>query len=93
MRFTDPGSVFAMSKRTAPVVDGQAAKDAIFEYALRKGALAVGVADLEAIERIAPPGHRPSDIMPRVKSVISLPPLRRGAKRLRLRLANRHRPN
>ena len=32
----------------------------------------MGVADLEALERIAPPGHRPTDLMPRVKSVISL---------------------
>ncbi|MBL8376677.1 MAG: hypothetical protein JNM79_02305, partial [Burkholderiales bacterium] len=31
-----------------------------------------GVADLGALERIAPPGHRPTDLMPRVRSVISL---------------------
>ena len=61
-----------MNNRNGPAIDSQAAKDAIFDYAKRKGALAVGVADLEAIERIAPPGHRPSDIMPRVKSVISI---------------------
>ena len=48
------------------------AKEAILEYCRRKGALAVGVADLAAIDRIAPPGHRPRDLMPRVKSVISL---------------------
>ena len=48
------------------------AKQAILDYCLRKGALAAGVADLEAIERIAPAGHRPSDLMPRVRSVISL---------------------
>ncbi len=53
-------------------VDPQAAKDRIVEYCKRRGALAVGVADLAALERIAPPGHRPSDLMPRVKSVISL---------------------
>ena len=58
--------------RAAPKIDGQAAKDAIIEYCKRKGALAVGVADLEALERIAPPGYRPTDIMPRVKSVIAL---------------------
>lgn len=52
--------------------DAAAAKAEIFEYAKRRGALAVGVADLAAIERIAPDGHRPSDIMPRVKSVIAL---------------------
>lgn len=48
------------------------AKALIFEYAKKRGALAVGVADLEAIQRIAPAGHRPSDIMPRVRSVIAL---------------------
>lgn len=56
-------------KRT---IDPAEAKDAILDYCLRKGALAAGVADLAAIERVAPPGHRPSDMMPRVKSVISL---------------------
>ena len=49
-----------------------AAKTVIVEYAKKHGALAVGVADLEAVQRIAPAGHRPTDIMPRVKSVISL---------------------
>ena len=53
-------------------IDPQAAKDEILAYCKRKGALAVGVADLEALERIAPPGHRPTDLMPRVKSVIAL---------------------
>ena len=53
-------------------VDPAAAKRAIVDYCSKRGALAVGVADLEALERIAPPGHRPTDLMPRVKSVISL---------------------
>jgi len=53
-------------------IDPQAAKEAILDYCRRKGALAAGIADLAAIERIAPPGHRPTDIMPRVKSVIAL---------------------
>ena len=48
------------------------AKEAIHGYCLRKGALVAGVAELEALERIAPAGHRPSDLMPRVRSVISL---------------------
>jgi epoxyqueuosine reductase QueG len=48
------------------------AKAEIFAYVKERGALAVGVADLNAIQRIAPAGHRPSDIMPRVKSVIAL---------------------
>ena len=56
----------------APESTAEDAKQAILEYARKKGALVAGVADLEAIERIAPAGHRPSDIMPRVRSVISL---------------------
>jgi epoxyqueuosine reductase QueG len=52
--------------------DPAAAKAAIVEYCKKKGALAVGVAELAACERVAPPGHRPSDLMPRVRSVISL---------------------
>ncbi|TAK80934.1 MAG: hypothetical protein EPO20_26865 [Betaproteobacteria bacterium] len=50
----------------------EGAKQAIFEYCRKHGALAAGVADLAACERIAPPGHRPRDLFPRVKSVISL---------------------
>ena len=42
-----------------PEIDPSEAKAEIFAYARKRGALAVGVADLEAIERIAPPGHRP----------------------------------
>ena len=53
-------------------IDPAEAKTAVLDYCLRKGALVAGVADLAALERIAPPGHRPTDIMPRVKSVISL---------------------
>jgi len=56
----------------AAPVDPAAAKQAIVDYCKRRGALAVGVADLAVLERIAPPGHRPTDLMPRVKSVISL---------------------
>ncbi len=57
---------------TAPRIDPEQAKADIVAYCKRKGALAVGVADLDALERIAPPGHRPTDLMPRVRSVISL---------------------
>ena len=39
-----------------PRIDPVAAKQAIIDYCLRKGALVAGIADLEAIERIAPPG-------------------------------------
>ncbi len=53
-------------------IDPDKAKATIFEYCKRKGALAVGVADVDVLERIAPPGYRPTDVMPRVKSVIAL---------------------
>jgi hypothetical protein len=53
-------------------IDPVAAKQAITDYCLRKGALVAGVADVDAVERIAPAGHRPSDLMPRVKSVIAV---------------------
>jgi len=52
--------------------DAAAIKAQIFEYCKRKGALAVGVADLESIDLVAPPGHRPRDILPGVRSVISV---------------------
>ena len=55
-----------------PAVDPAQAKQAIIEYCKKRGALAVGVAELAAVERIAPAGHRPSDLMPRVRSVISV---------------------
>ncbi len=58
--------------RNKPDIDPEQAKQTILDYCRRKGALAAGVADLDALERIAPAGHRPSDIMPRVKSVIAL---------------------
>ena len=39
---------------------------------MRKGALAVGVADVAALDRISPEGFSPYDAMPRVKSVIAI---------------------
>ena len=57
---------------TASDKDPAAIKAKIFDYCRRKGALAVGVADLASIDLVAPPGHRPRDILPNVRSVISL---------------------
>lgn len=48
------------------------AKAGIVEYAKGKGALAVGVADVGEIERIAPPGHGPRDLFAPCRSVISV---------------------
>ena len=62
-----------MPSRNLPAdVDAVAAKQTIVEYCLRRGALVAGVADLAAVERIAPAGHRPTNLMPRVKSVIAV---------------------
>lgn len=61
-----------MNERSEIAVDPVEAKAHILNYCRRKGALVAGVADLDALQRIAPPGHRPRDLMPRVRSVIAL---------------------
>ena len=53
-------------------IDPEEAKREILGYCLRKGALAAGVADISAVERIAPEGHRPSDLWPRARSIVAL---------------------
>lgn len=53
-------------------IDPQKAKEEVLGYCLRKGALVAGIADIDVVERIAPKGHRPSDLWPRAKSIISL---------------------
>lgn len=61
-----------MSSGPEAQADAAQAKARIVEYCKRKGALAVGVANLEHIDLVAPPGHRPRDVLPNVRSVISL---------------------
>ena len=41
-------------------------------YAKKKGALAFGLANIETLNHAAPKGARPADMLPRVKSVISI---------------------
>ena len=53
-------------------VDNSEAKEAMRAYALKKGALAFGVADVATLEKIAPEGYGPTALLPRVKSVICL---------------------
>jgi hypothetical protein len=53
-------------------VDLAQAKEAVLAYARKRGALAVGVASVADVERIAPPGHRPSDVLPHVRAVVSV---------------------
>lgn len=52
--------------------DPTAAKIACQKYVEKKGALAFGVADIDVLDKIAPEGHRPRDIMPKAKSVLSV---------------------
>ena len=61
-----------MSSDEQTTITPQEAKDKIVAYCKKRGALAVGVADVNVLERIAPPGHGPRDLMPRAKSVISV---------------------
>ncbi len=60
------------SERQMDAIDPAEAKQLVLDYCRRKGALAVGVADIDMLERIAPPGFGPRDLMPKVKSVIAL---------------------
>jgi len=55
-----------------PARSPEEAKEQILAYARKRGALAVGVASVADIERVAPAGHRPSDVLPRARSVISV---------------------
>jgi epoxyqueuosine reductase QueG len=55
-----------------PTFDVDEVKQDLVNYCTKRGALAVGVADVEVLERIAPPGHGPRALMPRVRAVISL---------------------
>ena len=50
-----------------PMFDVDAVKEDLVSYCKKRGALAVGVADVEVLERIAPPGHGPRALMPRVR--------------------------
>ena len=49
-------------------INSNEAKKSILEYCLKKGALIAGVADIDIVNRIAPEGHRPSDLWPRAKN-------------------------
>ena len=53
-------------------IDPGEAKEAMRAYAQKKGVLAFGVVDVDLVEKIAPPGYGPRDIIPRAKSVISI---------------------
>jgi len=56
----------------AKTIDFQAAKEKLLDYALSRGAAAVGVADVDLIEKYAPPGYGPRALLPRARSVISV---------------------
>jgi epoxyqueuosine reductase QueG len=46
------------------------AKDRLRDAAFRAGAVAFGVADATAFEPLAPPGHRPADLLPDARAVL-----------------------
>jgi hypothetical protein len=50
-------------------MDSMKSATEIKEKALAMGAKAVGIASVEAINRVAPPGHRPSDQLNSLQSV------------------------
>jgi epoxyqueuosine reductase QueG len=45
-------------------------EDDVKSFALKRGAIVVGIADAEAIKQYAPEGHQPSDLMQDARSVI-----------------------
>lgn len=60
------------TRKDNPGMDPEETKQQVVEYCKRRGALAVGVADLDLLQCTAPPGHRPKDLMPTVRSVVSI---------------------
>lgn len=50
----------------------QSPKEQIVAYALKKRAAAIGVADVDLIERFAPEGFGPRDLLPQARSVIAI---------------------
>lgn len=58
-------------------------EDDLKAFALKRGAVVVGIADVEAIKQYAPEGHQPSDLMLEARSVIVIgtEPLLAGAWR------------
>ena len=47
-------------------------KEECEKYVKKKGGLAFGIANLESLEQIAPQGHNPTSMLPKVKTVISI---------------------
>jgi len=47
------------------------AEERIKRYAIECGASVAGIASVEDINRYAPKGHRPGDILPKAKSVVA----------------------
>ncbi|PON11578.1 hypothetical protein C2W62_44070, partial [Candidatus Entotheonella serta] len=56
--------------RTHDEIDAQQAKEALQAFASKNGALVCGVAAVEAFHDDAPEGFRPTDILPRAKTVV-----------------------
>ncbi len=56
--------------RTRDDIDGNQAKDELLAFAGKSGAMVCGVASVEAFDDRAPEGYRPTDVLPRAKSVV-----------------------
>ncbi len=56
--------------RARDEIDGQMARDELFAFAGKSGAMVCGIAAAEAFNDHAPEGFRPTDILPRAKSVV-----------------------
>ena len=69
---SDAGRERAASGEAAALADPDAVKRDLKDYALTRGAAAVGFADVDLIEKFAPPGHGPRDLLPRARTVISV---------------------
>ena len=53
-------------------INPEEAKLALRDYALKRGAARFGIADAGTVAKFSPPGHSPADLLPHVKSVISI---------------------
>ncbi|MDP6270927.1 MAG: hypothetical protein QGF97_03225 [Alphaproteobacteria bacterium] len=62
----------AETTETTETINFAAAREAIKAYSLKRGAVAVGIADADLVERIAPQGFGPKALLPGARSVISI---------------------
>ena len=54
------------------IPDTSEIKTTLRDYALKRGAAAFGIVEADLVAKFTPPGHAPADLLPGVKSVISV---------------------